>query len=264
MMLNFFRSFPLVSYTIDEDKNDRIIMVDYNRQVKAYIENLDNSLAYQYFDIKDGSRPDQVSTLLYQTPNYFWTFFAINPGLSPGLSAWPKSQSELENYVDEKYPRVSLTSISISDSNAVSHHLYNKNFQVGETVVGVISGASGTIDQIDSMMNRLLLTNVEGTFINEGIIGQTSGSTLPSVTNSYKVVVQFEKDAAHHYVNSSGDEQHMLRFFEGENLIPVSNFEYEDQVNDSRTRIKIINPGLIDQFSTQYKKLINDGNLVNS
>jgi hypothetical protein len=53
--------------------------------------------------IGDGERPDITSHMLYGTTAYHWTFFVINDKLRKGISEWPLSQNELDNYISSKY-----------------------------------------------------------------------------------------------------------------------------------------------------------------
>ena len=39
---------------------------------------IDNLSGYNYYEIKNGERPDIVSQRLYGTVNYYWVFFIIN------------------------------------------------------------------------------------------------------------------------------------------------------------------------------------------
>jgi hypothetical protein len=55
------------------------------------------------YTIGDGERPDITSHMLYGTTAYHWTFFTINDHLRKGISEWPLSQNELDNYISLKY-----------------------------------------------------------------------------------------------------------------------------------------------------------------
>ena len=254
-MINFFRSFPLIEYAYN-NTGSTILSVDINRNVKAYLDEINGANAYLLQNLTDGIRPDQLSMKLYDTPVYYWTFFVLNERLLNGLHAWPKASYELSNYIDEKYYRKSITGYSKEGINNEGHLLYSKTFEVGETVTGEDSDATGIISKIDYPMNRLLLTDVVGTFIDENITGETSGAIMPS-DSTYYVSIEDEKNAAHHYENSSEASIERLAFNINDNVIEVTNYEYEDKENDGRMQIRVLNPSMINQFATKYKKLIN-------
>lgn len=287
-MINFFRSFPLIQYQYVDD-GTFITSIDINRNVKAYIDEIDNANAYLYYNVTSGSRPDQVSMALYKTPVYFWTFFLLNEHLLNGLHGWPKSSIELENYINDSYTRTVITNISKSGENATNHLIQGviadnqsdwqtqngtiKIFAPGQTVTGSVSGATGIIDEVDYAMNRLYLTDVtNGPFQNETItVTEAEGIDLSLVTNAnmslelksmlsndtYDVIVEEEKYATHHYLNSDGIEVPRIAFNADDNLYEVTNYEYETELNDSKTKIRVLNPNMVNEFATKYKKLIN-------
>lgn len=255
-MLNFFKSFPLTQYRFDKNSNSKTIIVDVNRNVRAYLDQMDNANAYLLYEITDGSRPDQISMELYKTPAYYWTFFVVNENLSGGLHAWPKSSLELEKYIDEKYNRIAITSESKAGVDANTHLLWRYDLVIGETVQGLSSGATGTLAEIDYDTNTFYLENVTGNFIDESLAFTTSLIGLAS-NSSFKNNVVSEVNAVHHYINSDGVTIDRLNFNVNDSMLPVTNYEYETDLNDSRMSIRVINPAAIDEFATKYRTLIN-------
>ena len=255
-MLNFFKSFPLVQYKFDKNSKAKTIIVDVNRNVRAYLDQMDNANAYLFYEITDGSRPDQISMELYKTPAYYWTFFAINENLSSGLHSWPKSSLELEKYIEEKYNRIAITPESKSGVTGDQHLLWRYNFVIGENVLGLTSGATGTLDEIDYATNTVYLKDVTGTFIDESLAFNTSLVGLPANT-SYKNNVVSESNAVAHYLDANDNVVDRLTFNEDDSQFPVTNYEYESNLNDSRMSIRVLNPAAIDEFATKYRTLIN-------
>ena len=133
------------------------------------------------------------------------------------------------------------------------------NFTVGLSLTGAISKCSRAYVSI-AQVERLFQDT-------EIITGQSSGDTV----TSYKVYSS--PDAPHHYLNSEGlisynsvhiDEQGIN---DGPNLnqvgtaeadlTAVSNRAYEIEVNEERSRIRIIHPDYIYKFVQLYYSLIN-------
>ena len=107
--MNFFKKFPTVQY--DFDRNGIFqSMTDIFRHVKPLENFIDNSLAYRFYEIQDGERPDIVSQNLYGTPNYYWTFFVVNERLHDGYREWPMSSIDFSEYLDKKYGIVTRVS----------------------------------------------------------------------------------------------------------------------------------------------------------
>jgi len=285
-MINFFKSFPIIQYAFVDD-GTTITSVDINRNVKAYLDEIDNANAYLYYDIKNGTRPDQVSMELYNTPVYYWTFFLLNRQLLNGLHSWPKTYYELENYINQHYSRTVITNFSRTTEIGTDHLIQQpiivtpnwqnvdgevKIFAAGQTVEGSISGATGIIDEVDINMNRIFLTDVTGNFQDETIsVIEAEGIDLSVATNpnmtlelksmistsQYRVSVEDEKVATHHYIDSNGMKISRTNFSDDTSTFQVTNFEYEHEENDSKSKIRVLNPAMVRTFATKYKKLIN-------
>lgn len=97
--MSFFKQFPRTKYSIESNG----VMTDI-RDIYRYVDVVEkaakNIMAYKYADVFDGERPDNLSQRLYGTPDYYWTFFLTNDFLKDGIGAWPKSDSEVRNYID--------------------------------------------------------------------------------------------------------------------------------------------------------------------
>jgi hypothetical protein len=140
-------------------------------------------------------------------------------------------------------------------------------------VVGYVSGGftaglslTGAISKCSRA--HVSIAQVERSFQDTEIItGQNSGDTV----TSYKVYSS--PDAPHHYLNSEGlisynsvhvDEQGINDLGPGNqagtaevDLTAVSNRAYEIEVNEQRSRIRIIHPDYIYKFVQLYYSLIN-------
>lgn len=256
-MLNFFKSFPLIQYQIDNESVDTAIVVDISRNIRVYLNELDNANAYLYQEITDGSRPDQLSMQLYQTPNYWWTFFVINESLSSGLHSWPKSDLELENYIEEKYQYVVFTPELRTGRSGTQHWIHNYNIIIGEEVLGLSSGARGVVVEIRPELNSVVIRKTNTiAFQNENMAFLTSAFAFPS-NITYRNIFTSQRDAVHHYVNAAGITVERLIFSETDTEIPVTNSEYEVYLNDSKTQLRVLNRAVVDEFSTRFRSLIN-------
>lgn len=256
-MLNFFRKFPLTSYQTDvKDPNAQQVVVDLFRGIKVDIDRIDNANAYHLYEIQDGMRPDQISFELYETPEYFWTFFLINEHLRNGLHNWPKSYYQLTEYANNKYDRIVAVPEAIADGD--EHLIASKLIEVGSTVTGSVSGATATIDAIDASLNHLYLTNVVGTFVATDALFLASGETF-QYNSSYKVTYVKEINAAHHYIDTSGNVIARIPFSttDTNTYIPVTNLQYEEDENDKYTSIRVLTPSMVDTFAETYKTVIN-------
>ena len=108
----FFRQFPTTQYDLLRT-GALTTVIDLFRNVTAKGQiKLDPNLAYTYYRIRNGDRPDVVSQKIYTDSDYYWTFFIINDFLKDGLSVWPKNYDEMEEYLTQEYDRYSVIQMS--------------------------------------------------------------------------------------------------------------------------------------------------------
>ena len=105
--MSFFSQFPKIKYDINADgiKTD---VTDIFRYVDVKDGLINDIGTYTWYEILEGERPDVVSNRLYGTPDYYWTFFAINESLKKGLNTWPKSYRQFEMMLEEDYSKYSV------------------------------------------------------------------------------------------------------------------------------------------------------------
>jgi hypothetical protein len=100
--MKYFQSFPFVKYDTLGD-GVSTTMTDFTPNFKVRNASLIKNISYINHTIGDGERPDITSHILYGTTAYHWTFFTINDHLRKGISEWPLSQSDFDNYISAKY-----------------------------------------------------------------------------------------------------------------------------------------------------------------
>ena len=73
----YFRRFPMIYYNFGDNEANTIFP-----NITAYVDIIDQVKQevsfYDKYTILDGDRPDTVSQILYDTPDFHWTFFAMN------------------------------------------------------------------------------------------------------------------------------------------------------------------------------------------
>lgn len=285
--MSFFKQFPRVPYDF---KQSGVLqdMVDIFRFVRPLPAFLDDAIAYRFYEVKNGERPDIVSQRIYGNPNYYWTFFVVNDHLHDGYNAWPLSQEDLYTYMEKEYegyvietdPDGTVAGIADSFKDSLSGR-----FTLGETMTGLTSGATGTLKKKNADMSQLVIQNVTGVFqANELIRGGTSQDSV----NSYRVFKYADAPYKYHletdtvlkepvtnalhipnpgtpgYVNVTNEDGTITRKFNDyagsefdSDVSHVTYRTYEFELNEERSKIKYVDPNFIGQFIDKYKKLIN-------
>lgn len=236
-MSQYFSYFPTVNYNLffDGQKSE---LTDIFRIVKVKSQFKDDITYYTFYDVQDGERPDVVSTKLYGTPDYYWTFFMVNDRLVNLHTDWPLSTSDLENLIGKKYSGTVLT--TNSDISTI--------FTKGNVVQGLVSNARARILDKDPNLGVIKIEVISGTFVPNEIIRDIATNEFTTISNQ----IAF-KDAVHHFENANGE--YVTRTTAG--AIPITNTEFEFSNNDLKTKIKVIRPRYVqviaDQFIEQIK-----------
>lgn len=258
--MSFFRNFPKTTFDF-LGNGVQTKVIDIFKFVKTNDRFTDELALYSYYEIQEGDRPDVVSQKLYGTPEYYWTFFIINEHLRTGLSHWPLSSEEFEKYMEEEYNGIVATCRPrlVYDGDGLLQSIENSlagRYRIGEPVTGFISGATGIIHSKNPTTQQLVIKNVVGTFQeNEIIRGDYS---LDFVTSDRIYDWQL---APHHYVDGEGREIHISRNIVGG--VPevqadlVSYREYEQDLNDQRSKIRVVRSSRIFEFADAYQELLN-------
>ncbi len=200
--MSYFKRFPKVGYDFNREGVVNSV-VDLFRQVRPLQNYVDSFSAYKYHEIKDGERPDILSKKLYDSPEYYWTFFLVNDFLHDGLGSWPMSSTNLEEYIQTEFsgyaletrPNVKRDSDEGIEKfeNSLAGTTPSQNqgaFTPGTTVTLSFDGnqtATGTIRRKDLYLNQLIIQDVTGTPISDGsgnIKENCVGSWIDPVTKA--------------------------------------------------------------------------------
>ena len=272
--MSYFRQFPKLPYDFDRNGIKQTVVDIYRsaRPLKAFLDDLN---AYSFYDIKNGERPDIVSQRLYGTTQFYWTFFVINDFLHDGLAAWPMSQEKLQAYMKQEYEGVVITTNpyvdETGDIGVISSYPNSLagRFQLGETVTGTTSGATGIIVKKNLDMNQLVLQTVVGSFIGDSTPGPSNatesitGSLSDDSVNTYDVYKYI--DAPHNYYRTDDPDKRLqtnaIFITGGEPSGELSFHTYRSHLftsNEARSKMRVIDPKYITDFGEKYEAIINN------
>ena len=249
----YFQDFGTLLYQFG-DEEDTTVFQDISRYADVIDQVKDDISFLNYHTIQEGFRPDQVSLQLYNSPNYYWTFYLLNDDIR--LQGWPLPNGELLEYIKKNYPN---TTITVREPFATK-------FKVGQTVTASGSGASGVILRRNLNLGQIVIEG-DKNFASSGELLQSTNpsgvvETVTSVSSSKEYL------AARHYIDSSGaivdlsiDDSapsptfgHLLP--PGALLTERTNEETEINVNRSLRTIKVIKPSLMPTLVSSYKRSI--------
>ena len=175
----------------------------------------------------------------------------------------------LQTYMANEYSGIVINTnpIIVRDTdNSITDHRNSLagRFTLGETITGGTSGATGILHKKDIDLNQLVLKNVTGTFLGDGggVSESLTGGTSNDSVGTYEVFKYI--DAPHHYFKTN-DPEHRLQtnavFIEGGvasgQLSYQSNRAYLEEVNEARSKIKVVDPKYIRQFADEFEDMLN-------
>ena len=246
----YFSNFPKIIYDFNlSSGTDFKVVTDITQNVRLRKQILENITLYDYYDIEEGETPEIISEKIYGTPFYHWVIMLANQRYDY-INDFPLTQNELEKYIDRKY----------GDKRYHIHHYKLDGIIVDGLVSVVLEPAAidgGTIFSIDigdvlvsgnsyeARVNSVEDTTISQNGVNIKIrtanISIRSGNFIPgeilTVLNentfgkvrSYSVLGQYKT---------------------------TTNYEYEMEVNESKRRIKIIDPSLVEQLVKEFENII--------
>ena len=242
--MTFFSSFPIIEYKFgDEDTTDLFRNLSIYSTVVDQIKN-ENSL-YEDYQIIENQRPDQVSYILYNNPNFHWTFFLMNDNLRE--QGWPLTNLELLNFAKRKFPNKVLN----TTSSLIS---FTSFFKTGDIITGRSSGATAKILRKDLDLGKLVISDITGTFVageNIETSGTTELVTVSSVVDEHLSVHHYENNGVIVDVLSNGVPS------PGASDVEKTILDELNNKNNELRRIRIIKRDRINQVVSSFKKAVN-------
>jgi hypothetical protein len=248
----YFKKFPMVYYSFGDNEASTIFP-----NITAYVDIIDQVKQevsfYEKYTILDGDRPDTVSQMLYDTPDFHWTFFSMNDNLRE--SGWPLAERELRNLVKKRYPnRTVTTSSNIADI-----------FLPGTSVVGKTSGTTGVVIERNLDLGQIVIAsdkNEAGLNNNFGQTEQIAGGDTAeeqAVQLATLIGESEQFNAPLYYKNASGDIVDIDPYNQTTSgLIPTTIMEDNISFNNKLKEIVILKPDTITSVVSEYFRLLKE------
>ena len=244
----FNTNFPTVAYSFGDNEspvlfNNLSAYVDIVDQIK------DNVAFYNKYTIQAGDRPDTLSFKLYDTVDYYWTFFLMNDHLR--ISGWPIPNYDILETAKSKYPyRMVTTNTDISTT-----------FPIGQTVSGNTSGTTGVVKRKILELGQLVIdTGDEPNTINFGSTEVISYTDTDGNLQTLTAIKESEQyNAVHHYEDTNGVQQDITLFDFGNpstSLLPVTYRDRLETRNEELKEIIVLRPDAVVQVVSEFNKLM--------
>lgn len=240
----YFSNFPKIVYDFNlSSGTDYKIVTDITRNVRFRKQILENISLYDYYDIAEGETPEIISEKIYGTPYYHWVIMLANQRYDY-VNDFPLSQLELDAHIDKKYGDKKYQVHDYKENGLIKEGvniitLRNAvdgggigEMAVGKVIVSLANGYKARIDTIlvpsDNATVKISVSMREGKFaLNEKVTIQNEVVTTEVVESIIP-----------------------------SNYTTTSNYDYEFALNESKRRIRIIQPALVDQLIKEFKDTI--------
>jgi hypothetical protein len=207
---------------------------------------------YEYYDIQEGETPEIISEKVYGTAFYHWTLMLANQKYDYA-NDYPLTAAELAEYVTAVYGAGKEDHI---------HHYVMADTGVQKEGINQLVLTNVTSGAVDLVKEGALLTNADGykgAVSIGGIITPSNGSTI--TVSVYIREGRFSVSDHIQLYDYTASEHPTITLavtssYIPEIYVPVTNSQYEDQVNESKRRIKIISPDVIERVVQEFQNTI--------
>ena len=223
-MASYFSYFPEIAYvsrTNDRSSSDEYIIVkNIFKRAKLRDDFYNVVTAFDDYMIISDERPDQVAEAIYGDPRYDWVVLTAN-NITNIRDQWPLNAQDFQKYLLSKYG-------SEEEFTKIHHYITEVSIDTKKRIV-VPEGL-----RVDSNFNSQYLDQTTRQEINYG-------GTLNSLSTIDSVGTV--KDANGNVVTH-------------DNILAVSNYEYEENLNDAKRRIKLLKKDFLNVVVSDMRSIM--------
>ena len=219
--MGYFRELPnvAVSSRLIEKRSSQEYVIAKNifRRIKILNSISDNVSLYNKYQIYEGERPDTVAKELYANSELDYVVI-LSAGITNIRDQWPLSNHFLYEYASEKYGE---------KLNALHHY---------ETV------------EVRDQWNRLILP--AGLTVDETFKINGPGNQFPVGTQWKAIRESGSLPLSQNTLGGSASD--LLNTI----AVGISNYEYEDRLNEEKRQINVLKPVYLQQFVEEFRRIM--------
>lgn len=240
--MSYFRYFPDEFYRFGDEETTEIF-ANLSAYAEVVDEIKDNIAFYEDYYVQEGERPDQLSFRLYDTPDYHWTFYLMNPKIRE--RGWPLSNQEVIAKAQKDRSLVVVTTRTTLTDKMIPYQI----------LTGASSGATGYVEYRNLDLGQLMVEMTSGTFTaGETIFSTNADEQLESIVATS---VGPEYLAARYYTDASGVTTDIdPEVGPGALLTEVSHLDHYVEQNDELKQIRIIKSNIINSVVRSFREAI--------
>ena len=230
----YFQNFPITYYSLDDTSTAQVV-TNIALRIKLSDELKNNLALYDEYDIKDGETPEMVADKFYSNPLLHWLVLHTNDILDARFD-WPLDSNNLVLYTQGKYNNINAPH-HYEDNNGVwtNANVYLNSssqftyFNNNDVIVNVTNTGTGVITKLQNYSN-IIVTVTSGGFIAGDKIALSSNANANANVVSTSLITG----------------------------TPVTNLVYEDKLNESKRKIRLLKNQFVDALINDFKKKLSE------
>lgn len=233
--MKHFQYFPKIEYS-----NNASVNMLVRSKIRDFVIN-ESSLYYEY-TLKDSDRPDIIATKYYGNPDYTWVLFYANEIKNP-LTDWPLDNFSFQKYIIEKYGSIQYAYETthhylLDEKYIIDQKTFLNNNIRSEILDGNYNGYNATFKFAFTPITGFEQIYLNGILQNSGndyiIYDSTIKFSTPPVSGSFALA------------NYTHD---------GKNKKSVSIYEHENNLNEEKRYIKILDSKYISRIREEIRNI---------
>lgn len=266
MAINYISYFDRIP-KIDYDINNSVIRPNYQTatniffRVRVLQEVLNNIFSYMTVEVTDSETPEIIAEKVYGDPAAAWIIIVANQIIDPQWD-WPLDYDQFQKYIINKYGSLEnaettyhhyemVVTRTLSPDNITTERRYDIN-------------AYDLINNILNVPFNYYYPKPEPFVIRTDTTLVTIDSILYTVDQDYDIYEKHDFNVEGIQPGSLAYTQYLNKYdIEGKTVIEVvkgnavTNYDYENQINESKRLIKVIKKEYYTQIINEFNKLTN-------
>ena len=275
-MSGYFNFFPSTNYANNIVTNI-IAKVKFEQSVQ------ENFAIFYPYTIQQGERADHIAARVYEDPNLDWIIYLSNNITDPYYD-WPLSQEQFNQYILAKYGSIpKAEEIAFfrnnysSDDTMLSPLQYSQlsaNFKkYYSPVIGfnnnVVSYERKALDVVleTNIVQSLSVSSNTGFLVGEKITQNSNGGYITYVGNSHIIINKVTGNISNGNIISSTSQStttvtntsilnYSIPISETNFYSPVTFLTYEEEINESKFNIKILDRSYVGKVQKDMRELL--------
>ena len=290
----YFSNFPLAAYDA-VGNNELKLVTNLLKRVAVRAKTLASGALYDTYDVRNGETPEMIAHKMYGSTEYHWVVLLLN-NITDRYHQWPMDTRQFLAHINDKYTNVDAThhyevyqksgdtSIKINVGTTATDYgasveTFNPSsdvdgeyittttvhtFSVGDTVS--YSSVGGTKFPELEENGKYFIRSVGEDIVLDGTDSSSSNADWAVILENGLPLVGEDTVTLFKIANTSGggpislsvgsDELHAFTKII-DVAVPITNREYEEDLQDQLRKIKLLDSAYLDQFETEFKEMIN-------